>query len=146
MKRALIAGVALLALGGQSHAAFPWYHNGSTLSLVADGNSREFHYEQPSPGMWDAGAEPGSLLFQGIADNGYYFGTAYLFRGYCGQFAYQVSGPILNNYRKVVLHGRAPRVDSNCQIQGYIENTLEFTYLAGRTVPKWEARNEIWLD
>ena len=97
------------ALSGQSQAS-TWEHNGSTLYLIARGPSREFYYKQPRQGMIEAGARPGSLLFSGETANGKYVGTAYIFDRHCGQFPCNVSGPILDNYTRVVLTGLAPRV------------------------------------
>jgi hypothetical protein len=106
-----------------------WEHNGSTMYLVANGAAREFHYYNPRIGMLQAGALPGSLLFHGRSVNGRYVGTAYLFNPDCGQFPYQVSGPILNDYERVVLKGEAPRIDANCNIVEYFTDTLEFSFL-----------------
>jgi hypothetical protein len=105
-----------------------WYHNGSTVYLVADGSARAFYYAIPRPGMREYGARPGSVLFEGHSTEGHYIGIAYIFRGDCGQFPYQVSGSILDNYRTVVLYGLAPRVDADCHIRRYFEDRLEFTY------------------
>jgi hypothetical protein len=113
-----------------------WEHNGSTMYLVADGTAREFHYYNPRPGMLQAGALPGSLLFTGKSINGRYVGTAYLFNPDCGQFPYQVSGPILDGYERVVVKGEAPRIDDNCNITGYFMDTLEFSFLKSlKTIP-----------
>jgi hypothetical protein len=71
-----------------------WDHNGSVMYLVKNGSSREFHYQKPRPGMLEAGARPGSLLFRGQFDNGQYFGTAYIFNPHCGQIPFQVKGPV----------------------------------------------------
>jgi uncharacterized protein YecT (DUF1311 family) len=110
--------------------------NGSTVYLVADGAKREFHYDQPRPGMLEAGAQPGSLLFTGRSMNGRYFGTAYIFSSECGQIPYKVSGPILDNYERVVLTEQAPRVDANCHVVGYFTDTLESSYLKSvKTAP-----------
>jgi hypothetical protein len=79
--------------------------------------------------MLEAGAHPGSLVFAGRSINGRYVGTAYIFSPQCGQIPYQVSGPILDNYERVVLTGQAPRVDANCAILGYFTDTLEFSFL-----------------
>jgi hypothetical protein len=114
-----------------------WDHNGSTVYLVKDGATREFHYNEPRPGMLEAGARPGSLLFTGKSIDGRYVGTAYLFNPNCGgQIPYQVSGPILDDSERVVLTGQAPRVDSNCNIVGYFTDTLEFSFLKSiKTTP-----------
>ena len=86
-----------------------WYHNGSLVSLVADGPFRKFYYKEPRQEMLAVGARPGSLLFSGKSDGKKYVGTAYIFNRGCGQVPYQVSGPILDNYQSVVLRGQAPR-------------------------------------
>ena len=126
---ALTAGQA-----GQSQAS-TWDHNGSTVDLIARGSSREFYYKHARPGMMEAGARPGSLLFSGKTANGQYVGTAYVFDRHCGQLPYDVSGPILDNYRRVVLTGLAPLVGPYCQIEGYRNDTLEFTLLESGAPP-----------
>jgi hypothetical protein len=106
-----------------------WNHNGSIVYLIANGSLREFYYEEPRLGVSEAGARPGSLLFRGRSINGGYVGTAYIFNRRCGQFPYEVSGPILDNYERVVVQGNAPRIGSACRIWGYVNDTLEFTLL-----------------
>jgi hypothetical protein len=106
---------ALLVLGTSAFAqpkATPappepslWDHNGSVVSLIAQGAAREFHYKEPRPGVLDTGARPGSLLFRGKQ----YTGAAFMFDRRCGQVSYAVSGPILDNDQRVVLTGEAPR-------------------------------------
>jgi hypothetical protein len=106
-----------------------WDHNGSIVYLLADGAAREFHYSEPRESMIEAGAQPDSLLFKGKSINGLYVGTAYIFNRRCGQIPYDVSGPILDAYVRVVLRGQAPRVGAGCRITGYLTDTLEFTLL-----------------
>jgi hypothetical protein len=106
-----------------------WDHNGSIVYLIADGASRQFYYHEPRPGMLQAGARPGALLFKGRSIEGSYVGTAYIFSRNCGPTAYRVSGPILDDYRTVVLQGQAPRMDAECRVQGYFTDTLRFTFL-----------------
>ena len=108
-----------------------WYHNGSLVSLVADGAVRKFYYKEPREEMRAVGAQPGSLLFSGTSDNRRYVGTAYFFNQRCGQVPYRVSSPILDNYKRVVLRGRAPVVASDCRVKKYIGDTLEFTLIEG---------------
>jgi hypothetical protein len=74
----------------------------------------------------DLGVRPVTLLFKGISDGRRYFGTAYLFHPQCGRVPYQVSGPILDNHRRVVLKGQAPRFGADCHVQGYFTDRLEF--------------------
>lgn len=103
-----------------------WDHNGSIMSLQVDGRTRRFYYDQPRPGMAAAGVQPNTLLFVGEVVGSTYVGTAHIFNARCGAFPYRVSGPIEDGGRRVVLTGRAPRVDRNCRIFGYLEDTLEF--------------------
>jgi hypothetical protein len=95
-----------------------WDHNGSVVSLIAQGSAREFHYK--------AGARPGSLLFRGKVTNGQYTGAAFMFDRRCGQVSYAVSGPILDNDQRVVLTGEAPLFGAKCRVQGYFTEVLEF--------------------
>jgi clan AA aspartic protease (TIGR02281 family) len=106
-----------------------WNHNGSTVYLVAKGSSRQFFYEDPRAGMIEAGARRGSLLFQGVSVGGQYVGTAFLYNANCGTLPYKVSGPILDNYERVLVKGQAPIVDSDCHVKRYAADTLEFTLL-----------------
>jgi hypothetical protein len=103
-----------------------WDHNGSVMYLVANGSSREIFYQKPRPGMLEAGARPGSLLFRGEIDNGQYLGTAYIFNPHCGPIPFEVNGPILDNDERIVLTGQAPRVGRNCQTYGSYTSNLEF--------------------
>jgi predicted aspartyl protease len=103
-----------------------WSHNGSVFYLVKNGKGREFHYEKPRAEMVQAGAYRGALLFAGQSNNHQYSGTAFLFSSRCGQLAYQVSGPILDNHERVHLKGRAPRVGPDCTVTGYVDDTLDF--------------------
>ena len=106
-----------------------WDHNGSVMYLVANGSSREFYYRKPRPGMLEAGARAGSLLFRGQVKDGEYVGTAYLFNPRCGQIPFQVKGPILDNDERVVLTGQTPYVGRNCQTYGSFTSNLEFRLL-----------------
>jgi hypothetical protein len=106
-----------------------WDHNGSVMYLVENGSSREFHYQKPRPGMLEAGARPGSLLFRGQVDNGQYFGTAYIFNPHCGQIPFQVKGPVLDDDERITLTGEAPQVGRICRTHRYYTNSLEFKRL-----------------
>ena len=106
-----------------------WDHNGSVMYLVENGSFREFHYQKPRPGMLEAGARPGSLLFRGQVDNGQYTGTAYLFNPHCGAIPYQVKGPILDNDERIMLTGQVPQVGRNCRTYGFYTSNLEFRRL-----------------
>jgi len=119
-----------------------WNHNGSTVYLVMQGRSRKFFYKEPRSGILSAGAKPGSLLFEGEAIGERFEGTAYLFNSRCGQLPYRVSGPILDNSRRVELRGQAPRTDDNCQITGYVNDLLAFQLIAPEVAPTISAMND----
>lgn len=106
-----------------------WAHNGSVMYLVSNGLSQKFYYEKPRPGMLEAGARPGSLLFWGQAKDGQYSGTAYIFNPRCGQIPFRVTGAILDNEERIVLTGQAPRVARNCQTYASDTSNLEFRLL-----------------
>ena len=126
---------ANLALAQSQSTSSLWEHNGSVVRLNADADKREFYYQQPRQGMVQARAKEGALLFNGTAVNGHYQGTAYIFKAGCGQFPYPVSGPIQNDYRRVVLKGQAPKVGSDCQIRGQVADTLVFSLIEGAASP-----------
>ena len=125
--------VAAIVLSATVALALPalaiWDHNGSVMYLVANGSSREVYYQKPRPGMLDAGARPGSLLFRGEVNNGQYSGTAYIFNLHCGPIPFEVKGPILDDDKRIVLTGQAPRVDRNCRTYGSYTSNLEFRRL-----------------
>jgi hypothetical protein len=99
------------------------------MYLVANGSSREVYYQKPRPGMLDAGARPGSLLFRGEINNGQYLGTAYIFNLQCGPIPFEVKGPILDDDKRIVLTGQAPRVGRDCRPYGTYTSNLEFRRL-----------------
>jgi hypothetical protein len=130
---ALIATVAVASAQAQTQTTSPeptiWDHNGSVMYLVANGPSREFHYQKPRAGMLEVGVRPGSLLFRGEIDKGQYSGTAYIFNPHCGQIPFQVNGPILDNDERILLTGQAPRVGRNCHVHKTYTSNLEFRRL-----------------
>jgi hypothetical protein len=106
-----------------------WDHNGSVMYLVASGSSREFYYQKPRPGMLEAGARPGALLFRGQIKNAELSGTAYLFNPRCGAVPFEVKGSIVDNDERILLTGQAPQVGQNCKAYGSYANNLEFRLL-----------------
>jgi hypothetical protein len=138
-KLCTLAAMALVAAGAmasaqaqtQTGSAEPtiWDHNGSVMYLVANGKSREFHYQKPRAGMLEVGARSGSLLFRGEIDNEQYSGTAYIFSPHCGQIPFQVKGPTSDNDERIILTGQAPRVGRNCRANESYTSNLEFRRL-----------------
>lgn len=104
-----------------------WDHNGSLMGLIANGAARSFVYLEPRTALVDRGVTRGTTLFEGQRTGNSYQGTAKIFRGAtCGSFTYQVSGPVSADQRMVTMFGKAPRVDPNCNIVGWIDHRLEF--------------------
>jgi hypothetical protein len=112
-----------------------WQHNGSVVTLTTQGSSIEIRYKEPRPGMVEVGAAAGALLFRGKIERGEYVGTAYLFVRRCGQFPYEVSGPVAETSDRFVLKGRAPRVGDNCRIKARYADTLEFDLISPAAAP-----------
>jgi hypothetical protein len=114
---------------GTPAGASLWNHNGSTMKLQADGARRRFVYMQPRSGIRAAGAEAGTILFDGTRKGGTYSGVAYVFAGACGSFPYKVSGSLASE-TEVVMSGMAPSVSrETCEIEGYRPDRLVFGYL-----------------
>lgn len=118
--------------GSASPTRTLWLHNGSTVYLVVNGSRRQFFYLRPRPGMLAAGVSEGTLLFDGVSSGSSYQGSAFLFDKQCGSVSYAVNGPILDGGRRVVVGGRAPRLNGSCATHGYFNDALEFTLLPGQ--------------
>ena len=105
-----------------------WDHNGSRMGLVAVGTRRMFYYAHPRPALSERGVASGQLLFEGERNGNHYAGTARIFATPpCGEFTYRVEGPVSADQRTVTMYGRAPRVNSRCEVTGYRDDTLVFT-------------------
>lgn len=117
-----IAPPAPLTRAGPSH----WWHNGSLMELRSDGRQRAFYYVEPRAGVVRAGVNSGTQLFAGERTGDAYQGTAYIFRGSCGKWPYDVSGIVSADERRVTMTGQAPLVDANCVITGYRGDELVF--------------------
>lgn len=103
-----------------------WDHNGSVVSLTAQGASRVFTYVQPRAGL---PVQPGTVLFVGKRVGNSYHGTAHVFSQRCGARGYAVSGPVSQDQRSVAMHGRRPQLDSSCRIAGYADDSLFFNLI-----------------
>ena len=124
------AGGAIVAGEGQSPTRTYWNLNGSIVYLVANGTTREFYFQEPSKDLRDLGATSGSLLFSGKAVNGSsYEGTVYVFNHPCEKVQYKATGPILDDYSRVVIEGEEPLIDPDCHEIGYKHGKLEFKLL-----------------
>lgn len=103
-----------------------WEHNGSVMYLVAAGRSRRFYYAQPRAGVRVVGVKQNTLLFDGNRIGSRYTGTAYFFTKRCGRIPYKVEGSVSPDHRTVVMVGRAPRLNRQCQPIGSVRDTLSF--------------------
>ena len=129
------ATIAVMPLEGRAYAQTQttppapsvWDHNGSTMTLVENGATREFHYQNPRPGMVEVGAHPGTLLFRGRFDNGQFAGTAYIFNPRCGPIPFPVRGSALDDGARIVLTGEVPLVGRKCRVYRTVASSLEFT-------------------
>src|SRR5262249_14501110 len=124
------ANEAVLQNSLPSEAAAPagsyWKHGSSIMRLETMGLSRKFFYYKPSDAELQAGAKAESLRFEGQISGRGYTGTAFLYSDKCGRSAFQVSGQIENNDGRVILSGRSPQVDGNCQEIGISDQKLVF--------------------
>jgi hypothetical protein len=102
-----------------------WEHNGSIVSLEAEGPFRRFYYDTPRPGV---PVDPGTILFHGQRRGNRYVGTAYVFSDMCGVMGYPVMGTVSDDHLRIGLRGAAPVRDSDCIITGFRTDELVFTY------------------
>jgi tetratricopeptide (TPR) repeat protein len=105
-----------------------WDYNGSTLSLVADGNTRKFYYTEPRPVLRNMGVTPGTLLFDGIRSGYSYKGTTYVFSDHCEPLAFPISGDVSSDDRKITLVGKVPVRDSQCRVTAHRDYTMEVVF------------------
>ena len=108
-----------------------WTYNDSVMYLVVRGQEREFRYQEPRPALKPFGVTPDTLAFRGVSRNGEYVGTAFTFSRECGPLSFPVRGPILDNGQRVLLAGRLPQVDAQCQNIGFRDHELEFRLVKG---------------
>ena len=111
-----------------------WKNDQSIMRLEATGIRRKFYFYTPSDDQLKAGAKVGSLRFDGKISESGYAGTAFLYSEKCGRLAFRVSGEIEESDGRVILSGRAPRVDSDCQEVGTTDQKLVFQFI--KTTPK----------
>lgn len=116
-------GAPISLPGTKQDTELLWNLNGSTLYLISSGRSRKFLYKKPRPAMLAVGVKEDSLLFEGEAIGNQYSGTAF-FSSKCGRNPVSVTGPILDDYKRVQLRGQVPFFDANCRITKYIDSTL----------------------
>lgn len=107
-----------------------WNHNGSLVYLTAEGDKRQFYYEEPRRGIRAVGVSQDTLLFEGRRNGALYSGTAFIFTPDCGPVPYDVRGAVSNGERRVTMRGRAPsRFNDRCQITGYKDDVLVFDFV-----------------
>jgi hypothetical protein len=107
-----------------------WNHNGSVVRLVADGQKRQFIYENPRPGLIPSGVQKGALLFEGTSSGTKYSGTAYTYSKTCGRKDYLVEGIVSDDQRQITLYGDFPIRDvTTCQLKSTRREGLLFSFL-----------------
>ena len=128
----LLLSLALVGLSVPAMADSFWNHNGSVMRLTADGNNREFTYEEPTDRMIGAGVTTGTVLFTGKRTGNRYSGTAYVFSKDCdAPLPYKVSGTVQKNETKVVMTGTRKSYGAGCRPTGRTtKDTRVFTYMS----------------
>jgi hypothetical protein len=123
----IASGAWVVPAHAQARRSSTWSHNRALVELVSSGNERIFRYLE----MYASSvpASPGDVVFRGQRVGRTYTGTAYLFSSHCGRIGYRVSGYVTNRETRVVLTGRAPRRNTQCQVIGYRIDTLVFDYI-----------------
>jgi len=99
------------------------------MRLIANGATRKFVYATPRTGLGDAGIQGGTVLFDGKRNGNSYSGTAYVYSRACGAVGFEASGPVASDQRSVTIHGKSPRLTTNCQTSGYRDETLSFNFM-----------------
>ncbi|MGI9571206.1 MAG: hypothetical protein ACR2PH_16055, partial [Desulfobulbia bacterium] len=106
-----------------------WSHNGSSVTLSAQGSERIFRYHQPRSAMKRACSNPGDVVFDGQKKGNSYSGQASIFSCSCGKLTYPVSGTVSQKGTRIILSGEAPKRDGNCNIIDRRLQTLVFDYV-----------------
>jgi hypothetical protein len=98
-----------------------WNHNGSTMTVVAQGNRLMIYYEQPRQGMINEGVRSGTLLFDGRRIGNSLSGTSYVFDRRCRPIPYSDEGEVSNGERQIILNGRRvpTQLSADCGVVGY---------------------------
>lgn len=104
-----------------------WDHNGSLMGLARAGSATKIAYVTPREAIRPAGIDAGTVLFEGRSNDGRTFaGRAYTFSSRCPSRSYEVSGSVAADHRRIVLRGRAPRLDASCRHVGTRLETMTF--------------------
>lgn len=129
--KVLVGVFALLVFSTSAFAQTNWNHNGSVVTLHANGANRQFSYSVPRAGL---PVKSGTVLFKGTKSGNTYSGIAYIFHSKCGARHYPVSGPVSDDQKSVTLYGQAPQVGSNCKVVDYRDDVLVFNFQEGSQV------------
>jgi|SRR5581483_1800092 len=129
---ALLIGIAFSVGPSAAVADSIWMHNGSVVRLSAQSSDRTFTYVTPKSGL---PVPPGTVLFHGTKIGNLYSGTTRLFSSRCGAIDYAVSGSVSVDGLSITLTGKRPQRGSDCDITGYVPETLIFT-LSQSTLPE----------
>lgn len=121
-----LVALTSLAMPQIARAQSVWMHNGSIMRLEANGNARRFAYLMPRPGMIEAGARPGDVVFEGYRNGQTYQGVAYIYSRACGRSKYAVAGMISDDERMIEVSGQVPLLGDDCQPRAYRRDVLFF--------------------
>lgn len=105
-----------------------WTFEGSKLRLLASGDTRAFVFETPSAALERHGVSRGVVLFDGVRNGPRYSGMAYAFANGCDAQSFPVEGTVTADDAGVVLTGRAPRLDRDCNVDGQDDVSLTLRF------------------
>lgn len=125
---AALGAAFILLVAADLALASDWTHNGSVVSLEAQGATRKLLYKTPRAGLPVAIGTP---LFEGFREGDSYYGKAFAFSSRCGPIEFRVSGQVTDGDRKITLHGKSPRVNARCEKVSSVDETLVFDLKVG---------------
>lgn len=105
-----------------------WSYEGAKMRLLASGDTRAFVFETPTAAQDGLGVSRGVVLFDGVRKGQRYSGTAYAFYEGCDAQGFDVEGDVTADDTGVVLKGRAPRLDRDCNVTSQEASTLTLRF------------------
>jgi hypothetical protein len=103
-----------------------WSHNGSAMTLEADGEARRFGYMNPRPSLLAVGIRLEAARFDVVRSGNNYTGTARYWSKQCGVLNFAVTGTVSADERSITISGDAPKLDASCRVAGRSSQTLVF--------------------
>lgn len=106
-----------------------WTYNGSVMGLAKYNDERALLYLEPKDSLAGIGIGQGSPLFEGKSGDGTsYTGWGFAYPERCDQ-RYKVTGKVSGDNKRIVLKGKAPKYDDDCQLVGTRDVSMTFDFL-----------------